>query len=556
MNERPITPRPQGCPMSDYFERVEARLLDAVEREAKLRGGRSRGAALKRPRRSLLLIAAVLLLGGSAAAAVLITGERSRSLSGVVPPYDAQGNISVAGSHYEITITPSLEAGTIGWCTSIHFRDVPRGGEFGGGGCPTGTPAIGSPLFAADGARGPGLWYVLTAPQVAAVSVANGPTILTRADARLPYGFRAAVFELSAKAFSSGAPRVTALDGTGRAIPGSSYEEPPREQARYWQSPQREPQGRCRLTARPDSGVHAGLGTILTAIIPDPGIIGHAFLSCVAVGFRLHGVWLTAAVLLDAAHPGGPPAALPDMRPLAGAPGVVDRSSAFLREGITARRAGDAWLVVQGQASVSQRLQGLRALRVGAIDLRAPRRAPSAPAGSPCSISVRPLAGLREVSQSARTRSRLEQALAMPAPRGMLELAECARATFYYRDWPLSATVLLIAGGHGPSVQLADKQAVPGHPGVFTVRSPEEGSRDTVRRVGDAWLQVAGGSGTEQQRIVLERLAARTPAACAPELTRPAARAGCASGRAPRESASEPHRRNTTTRSRRAAASG
>ena len=57
--------------MSDYFERFQAHLLDAVEREAKLCGGRSRG-ALRRPRRGLLLIAAVLLLGGSAAAAVLI----------------------------------------------------------------------------------------------------------------------------------------------------------------------------------------------------------------------------------------------------------------------------------------------------------------------------------------------------------------------------------------------------------------------------------------------------------------------------------------------------
>jgi hypothetical protein len=519
--------------MSDYFERVEAHLLDAVEREVKPRGARSRDAqrrvprAVRRPRRGLLLIAAVLLLGGSAAAAVLIAGERSRSLSGVVPPYDAQGNVSVAGSHYEITITPSLEAGTIGWCTSIHFRDVPKGGEFGGGGCPTGTPAIGSPLFAADGSRGPGLWYVLAAPQVAAVRVANGPTVLTRADPRLPYGFRAAVFELSEKAFSSGAPRVIALDGSGRAIPGSSYEEPPREQARYWQSPQRQPQGRCPLTARPGSGVRAGLGTVLTAIVPDPGIIGHAFLSCVAVGFRLHGAWFTAAVLLDAKHPGAPPVALPDMRAVPGAPGVLDRSSAFLREGITAQRAGDAWLVVQGQTSVSQRVQALRELRVGAIDLRPPRRAPRPPAGSPCSIVVHSLAGLQQVSQSARSRSRLDRALAMPAPRGMRELAECAQAAFYYRAWPLRATVLLVARGRGPSLELADKQAVPGHPGLFTVSSAEEGSRDTVRRSGNAWLKVSGGSGTEQQRIVLEQLAARTPAHVRPPAhARPRARRG------------------------------
>jgi hypothetical protein len=570
--------------MSDYFERVEARLLDAVEREAQSRGvSRSSRPVLRRPRRGLLLIAVVLLLGGSAAAAVLIAGERSRSLSGVVPPYDAQGNVSVAGSHYEIAITPSLEAGTIGWCTSIHFRNVPKGGEFGGGGCPTGTPAIGSPLFAADGSRGPGLWYVLAAPQVVAVRVANGPTVLTRADPRLPYGFRAAVFELSEKAFANGAPRVTALDGTGQTIPGSSYENPPREQARYWQAPQRQPQGRCPLTARRGSGLRPRMGTVLTAIVPDPGIIGHAYLSCVALGFRLHGVWFTAAVLLDAKHPGTPPAMLPDMRPVAGSPGVLDRSSAFLSEDLTAMRVRDAWLVVQGQASVRQRVQALQALRVGAIDLRRPRYAPHAPAGSPCSIVVHPLTGLREVSQSARPLSRLDQALALHVPRGTSELTECANAGFYYYGWPLEATVMLVAGGHGPSLQLADKQAVSGHPGVFTVRSAEDGSRDTVRRSGDAWLKVSGGSGTEQQRIVLARLLARTPPRAhelararprapiharrglmrqckspraGPELTRPAARAGCGSGRGPRGCASGPHRCSTTTRSRRAPASG
>jgi hypothetical protein len=57
---------------------------------------------------------------------------------------------------------------------------------------------------------------------------------------------------------------------------------------------------------------------------------------------------------------------------------------------------------------------------------------------------------------------------------------------------------------------LLDKQAVPGHPGLYTARSEEEGTRETLRRSGDAWLEVKGGSGTEQQRLVIERLVART----------------------------------------------
>jgi hypothetical protein len=539
--------------MSDYFERVEAHLLDAVEREAErredrpdqaagaLRRGHIRAAvgatrrdgshvggssprgplralrgSLRGPRRGLWLIAAVLLLGGSAAAAALIAGERSRSLAGIVPPYDARGDLSLAGAHYEITITPSLQPGSIGWCTWIHFRDVPSlrargGGGFGGGGC-DGTPAVGSPLFGSDDERGPGLWYVLTAPQVAAVRVADGPTVLTRTAARLPYGFRAAVFELPAKT-TGRAPRLTALDAAGRPIPGSFYETPPKEPARYWQHPQRQPQGRCPLTARRGSGVSAREGMILTAIAPDPGIVGHAYLSCVGLGFRLHGTWFKAAVLLDAKHPGAPPAALPDMRPVAGAPGFLERSSpsGSEDEDLTARRVGDAWLVVAGEASVSQRVRALRALRLGAIDLRPPRHAPSAPAGSPCTVVVHPLAGLQEVSQSAMTRVRLDHFLAVPAAPGAVELVQCADADLYDGDWPLSAMALLIGPGHGPFRGLAGKRAVPGHRGVFTVRSEEEGTLETVRRAGDAWLEVKGGSGTEQQRIVLERLTAHTP---------------------------------------------
>jgi hypothetical protein len=544
--------------MSDYFERVEAHLLDAVEREARRRargfpraagslrgrhshrvagslrrdrapGGARRGALrlLGGPRRGLWLLAAVLLLGGSAAAAALIAGERSRSLSGVVPPYDARGNLSVAGARYEITIGPSLEPGSIGWCTWIQFRDVPSlrargGGGMGGGGCGGGTPAVGSPLFGPDGDRGPGLWYVLTAPQVAAVRVANGPTVLTRSSTRLPFGFRAAVFELPADTPTGRAPRLTALDAAGRAIAGSFYETPPQEPARYWQRSRglrQPPQGRCPLTVRPGSGASAREGEILTAIAPDPGIVGHAYLSCAGLGFRLRGSWFKAAVLLDAKQPGTPPAALPDMRAVPGAPGFFDRAGAFGSQDLTARRVGDAWLVVQGEVSVSLRVRALRALRVGAIDVRPPRRAPGPPVGAPCGIVVDPLVGpgaypradLRVVSQSAMTRAQLDGFLAAPGAPGAVELVQCANAYLYDGDWPLQATVLLIGPGRGPFRGLAEKRAVPGHPGVFTVRSEEEGTLETVRRLGDAWLEVKGGSGTAQQRIVLERLAVHTP---------------------------------------------
>ncbi len=152
-----------------YFDRVEADLLDAVERRA-ARRARPAGAVRERlsavrvwlgARPGLLALVGVLVLSGSAAGSVLLAGEPSRSLSGVVPPYNARGNLSVAGSHYTIAIAPSLQAGTIGWCNFIVYRGVHelhggRTGGFGGGSCGAGTAGVGSPLFAPDGGRGGG----------------------------------------------------------------------------------------------------------------------------------------------------------------------------------------------------------------------------------------------------------------------------------------------------------------------------------------------------------------------------------------------------------------
>ena len=88
---------------------------------------------------------------------------------------------------------------------------------------------------------------------------------------------------------------------------------------------------------------------------------------------------------------------------------------------------------------MSMNVQALRALRVGALDLRPPRHAPSGPAGSPCAVVVHPLAGLREVSQSAMTRIQLAHFLVVPAAPGAIELAQCANAYLYDGDWPLQA---------------------------------------------------------------------------------------------------------------------
>jgi hypothetical protein len=91
------------------------------------------------------------------------------------------------------------------------------------------------------------------------------------------------------------------------------------------------------------------------------GIIGRVFLSCADTEYYLHNWPLDAGVLLDAGHPGTPPAPLPDMKAVHGHAGVFTAPG----EGgaLTARRVGNAWLVVDGGSGQGQRLAVLADLR-------------------------------------------------------------------------------------------------------------------------------------------------------------------------------------------------
>ncbi len=360
---------------------------------------------------------------------------------------------------------------------------------------------------------------MLTAPQVAAVRIAGGPTVLTRGAAQLPFGFRAAVASVSPAVFADGAPRVTALAADGRAIPGGAYEPPPPpEPVAYWVAPHRPPRGACALAAHPGAGVRVTQGGVVTAVVPDAGVLGRAYLACAEVEVSVGGASLAAAVLLDAQHPGSPPAALPDMQPVPGAPGVVTRANSLglgRPSNIFARRAGAAWLVVAGAASARQGLRALRALTGAPLDLRPPRGAPRAPVDAECAITVRPQAGLQEVSQENYL---VHGRAGHPVlGGGAAELTPCAQAGFYLRKWPLAVTVLFPIGRPGVPPLLRHTQPVPGHPGVFTIPAEAGGGRSAVRRVGRVWLELQGG-GLERQLAVLGRVSVTVARARRPVL--------------------------------------
>lgn len=541
--------------MSGYFERIEGHLMEAVERRAGRRAHRTAALGgrmstvrrwLRSRRPGVLALAGVLILSGSATGAALLSVQQSKRLSGTVPPYHTKKNtISVAGSHYEIDLSPSLRAGTIGWCSLIFFyraEELPSSG-----GCGTSTPAVGMPLFGAEIEPGPGLRYVLTAPQVASVHVAKGPTVLTRSEPGLPYGYRAAVFDVAGRDAAHGGPlHVTALDAEGRPIPTVSLSQStPPEQTRYWSTPRRPAKGACSMTARDGSSVRITQGAVVTRLLADPGVIGHAFLSCEEVRLampHMHGLML-AALLLDAGHPGRHPAALPYTQPVPGAEGVYEGLSHpdYRSYSYVARRVGDTWLVVTRTTSEAQAIEALRALSAGPIDLSRPPGPIEETPNAECTIGMRRLAGAEEVSQTTflvqahgdrggAGHSGRADGVVSRVPSGhelklskQQELSDtprltyCTRAEFYVDGWPLSATVMYPTGSRGTPKRLARSKPVPGHPGLFAVFSTWGERHRTAKRIGRTWLEIEGGSGPSQRQALLSSLHVQVAATRAAE---------------------------------------
>ena len=106
-------------------------------------------------------------------------------------------------------------------------------------------------------------------------------------------------------------------------------------------------------------------GSTISSLPTVRDYVGELFVSCVSTEYYLHGWPMTAAVLLDARHPGAARID-PGARQVAGHPDVVD----FAAAGLSARREGNAWLVVQGGSGTSQRVSVLHALMIRKLDLR------------------------------------------------------------------------------------------------------------------------------------------------------------------------------------------
>jgi hypothetical protein len=423
-------PDPRADPRAALEPSARRELLDgilATDPRAHARAARTAAGlpSWRHGARALVLVLVMALATGGATAAVLLSGTRhSAPLAGTFPG----SRRSISRTSYRIGFTPNITGGVVGWCDQINFttrllHPTKRNhfqrlsGTYGGGaaGCGSG-PTAAEPFIDSDVVGGSGsrdrqhfsyqVAYYLTAPQVAAVRASPTLTILTRPEPGLPNGYRVAVGfpeqERGGTPRAMGAFSAVALARDGRELarrhslggrpwvpdPTVSWQRGRRagpsgrgilwalnhRYSGFFRNPplRRPPAGPCAIDSSRLSGAQQLAGSVILHVRPVPQVIGRAYLSCIDTEITYRRWALDAALLLDAHHPGALPAPLPGSSPVPGHPGVVQEESGGIFGAITARRVGDAWLVVESTSpsrlaertsGLPQRLEVLDALR-------------------------------------------------------------------------------------------------------------------------------------------------------------------------------------------------
>ncbi len=259
-----------------------------------------------------------------------------------------------------ISLVPDIEAGEVGWCV------VTRNSV----GCLDGPPR--EPIVSESWSRSDpppvSEGSAITISSVRAVLI-DGRRVPTRREGALPDGLRTVTVELQGPLSTTfrkqvGNARFAPLNVRGGRIterrisrelfklPTESVPDPAHPAA-----------GSCRIqvSGRLTEFV-AESARVVTQLTPYKSVIRGTFSSCAKTTYRVRGQQIVAAVLLDAAHPGSTPAALPAMQSLQGHHEIFRAPGEFEGDMI-ARRIHGAWLVVSGPSGVQQRLALLEDLR-------------------------------------------------------------------------------------------------------------------------------------------------------------------------------------------------
>lgn len=365
----------------------------------------------QRRRRRAAAAGALLVALGATLALALAQGQGGNAPATALqrePPLKltfVRGKPYVNGYPLVLSVLPYLQAGQVGLCERLEFA------EDCGPYATTGTPLVGhegvNPVERV-GRRGE-ILVLLAAPAVSAVRVSRLGTIHPLALPGLPAGDRAVIVYRPPGAIGTVLPpdgtvkqlqgfeavphpvgvTLTPLGRDGRALPQISAESPARSftlPVSYWQAPSAESaRGRCALQA--PAGASLRWGEAATRIAPDATAPAGTYLTCLDAWYASGRSSVEVAVLLDARAPGrARPLPLWDARPLAGHPGVFALPASYRRPfsarslaisgarhvrlsreivpETLLRREGDAWLLVRYDASLSQRLAFLDALRL------------------------------------------------------------------------------------------------------------------------------------------------------------------------------------------------
>jgi hypothetical protein len=342
-------------------------VVEAPESEAPAdtEAGAIRDARLRQAqRRQRVAAAAAVLTALGLLTAWLATGAGSKSASRN-SPHARLLAAERARQHAWLEgwrISPALQGGSYGWCLR----------EGGGGSCatvPTETRltakrAISIGTLAGNTSNGhEERITALLGPDVHAV-LASGRATTVVTHAELPYDLRLAQIDIVRPSYDSPTPPLLAIGEHGKPL-GYLSEESPGAVAnvRWWEKPALSAPGPCQIRARGLPALEPQWGHVASAIKPYPAkVIGRAFFSCADTEYYLHNWPLETAILLDAQHPGSPPAPIPGMNAIAGAPGLFNAPGTWDGE-ITAVRHGNAWLAVAGGRGLSQRISVLRHLK-------------------------------------------------------------------------------------------------------------------------------------------------------------------------------------------------
>ena len=418
--------------MRDPFVILRAELVEAAERAA-LPAPRKRWGWLRRRSRPVAVLLVALVIAGAGGAVVLSLNRSqplAGSVPGTITPASLAGygyTIAVVPQ----LAAGTTGWGSLIVYSRPDTSDVsqPGGGPpvyptatrpvFGGGTGPDSCPVC--------YARGNPVTYVLTGPQVFAVRIGTR-TIRTVTSRALPTGVRAAVVFIPAKGrvflvpggrvpVDKLPPRfknvllvpVEPLDRFGHVIPPQPTGAPafgpppvawmaPDAVTRWWPLaslnigvpyhqdgyPGRTHPGPgvCELAQHGLPALRAEFGHTVAAIPLQPDAVSEVFVSCIDAEYYLNGWPLQAGVLLDSHRPGQVLGPIPGARPIPGHPEIVNLplgqvpwnydgsiSADSPQFSLTAKRVGNAWLVVQGGYGLAQRVQVLNALRISKLDL-------------------------------------------------------------------------------------------------------------------------------------------------------------------------------------------